>query len=299
MSDPQERLRDKTRQITALQQKVGSLEAQLSGAHRRAHKLNESVQTLERTIAEKDSEIRMLRSELEKTKGALDTVGAEIRGMKAEQVASMSKQRPGGAEYSMKEKLETAERRVAAMKDDMKLLSEAATDVLNQEPGAIDSLRDAVLAVGDPKFKILNIVLNRRSVRIDEIASTLVIDVSEALRILDELQSAGEVELREGTTAIPGKKYREVKIPAEEWKTWEPSDIFDNLEDIVEKAEGTENIVKALETAVDILETKMARGGALIFQMRRTAGAWRKKEGDREELKYTIREWKGRAEALA
>ncbi len=58
-----------------------------------------------------------------------------------------------------------------------------------------------------------------------------------------------------------------------------PSEIFDSLESIVENAEGGETIAKALENAVDIIEQKLSRGGAMIFQMRRTAGDWKRKEG--------------------
>ena len=67
----------------------------------------------------------------------------------------------------------------------------------------------------------------------------------------------------------------------------------------VEKAEGKDPIIEALESAVDILEQKLSRGGAMIFQLRRTASDWKRQEGNVEELRYTIKDWKSRAEALS
>ena len=57
-------------------------------------------------------------------------------------------------------------------------------------------------------------------------------------------------------------------------------------------------MVNAIETAVEMIEQKLARSGALIFQMRRTADSWKKQAGNVEELQYTIKDWKGRAQAL-
>jgi hypothetical protein len=78
----------------------------------------------------------------------------------------------------------------------------------------------------------------------------------------------------------------------------DPDAIFARLEEFIGKTDEQRSIVNALEVAVEILEQKLARGGAMIFQMRRTADSWRKQAGDREELQYTIREWRGRAQAM-
>ena len=132
----------------------------------------------------------------------------------------------------------------------------------------------------------------------DEIASILVSDMTGAIQIVDYLQAAGEVEIRDGTTVIPGKKYREVEAPTKEWEQASPAEIFDSLEDIVGRTEGNESIARALESAVDILEQKISRGGALVFEMRKAVGSWKKQAGNTEELQYTIREWKSRASSL-
>ncbi|MHA2004934.1 MAG: hypothetical protein ACW960_12615 [Candidatus Thorarchaeota archaeon] len=299
MSDEvHERLREKTLQIAQLQHQLQVLEAQLEGTQRRAGETGTKIVALESLIAEKDSENHLLRNELGRTKGALDTMGKEIRGIRAEQTQQMAKAKPTGDDYSLNAQLTDALRQNELLKEDIKSLSEAASAVLKDEPGARDHLRDAVMLVGDPRFKILNTVLEKRTVRIEEIASSLLIDVTQALAIVDELQAAGEIEIRDGNTVIPGEKYRVAKIPVEEWKTWDPPDIFDSLEDIVGKTEGHEAIAKAIEAAVDILEQKLARGGALVFQMRKTANLWKKSDNNVEELRYTVREWKGRAMSL-
>ncbi|MFW9846989.1 MAG: hypothetical protein ACFFD6_09590 [Candidatus Thorarchaeota archaeon] len=299
MSDEMaDRLREKTLQIAHLQQQLEVLQAQLEGTRRRAGETSTKVEALESLIAEKDSENVMLRTELDRTKGALDTVGKEIQGIRAEQTQQLARSKPSDSEFSLKDQLSEALRQNELLKEDIKALSEAASEVLKNEPSALDSLRDAVMLVGDPRFKILNMVLERRTVRIEEIASNLVLDVSQALAIVDELQAAGEIEIRDGNTIIPGEKYRVAKIPIDEWNTWEPSDIFDSLEDIVGRTEGHESIAKALSAAVDVLEQKISRGGALVFQMRKTADIWRKSDGNIEELQYMIREWKGRAQSL-
>ena len=299
MSEPNERLRERAIQIAQLSQKVETLQAQLGGSHRRANQLGENVSTLESVIGEKDSEIQMLRSELTKTKGALDSVGKTVRTMKVEQTQLLSKKPQTVDDTTLKDEVAILKQRVAKLKEDIKLLSEAATLVLTEKDEGIGILREAVRNVGDVEYKILNMVLDRRTIKIDEIASTLVEDIHTITEIIDRLQVAGEVLVIDGSTVIPATKYREVKIPVEEWKEMAPADIFDSLEELVGKAEGKENIVEALEKSVDILEQKMSRGGALVFQMRRMSSTWSKKEGNVEELQYTIREWKGRAGSLA
>ena len=297
--DVHARLKEKTLQIAQLQHQLGVLQAQLEGTQRRAGETGTKIVALESLIAEKDSENIMLRTELGRTKGALDTMGREIQGIRAEQTQQMARAKPTGDDYSLKQQISDARRQIELLKEDIKSLSEAASAMLKDEPGAREHLRDAVMLVGDPRFKILNTVLEKRTVRIEELASTLLIDVTEALAIVEELQAAGEIEIRDGSTVIPGEKYRVAKIPVDEWMSWDPPDIFDSLEDIVGKTEGHESIAKAIEAAVDILEQKLARGGALVFQMRKTADMWKKGDNNVEELQYTIREWKGRALALS
>ena len=292
------RLKEKTLQIAQLQHQLQVLQAQLEGTQRRAGETSTKIVALENLIAEKDSENHMLRTELGRTKGALDTMGKEIQGIRAVQTQQMAKAKPGGDEYSVKQKLSDALRKNELLKEDIKSLSEAASAVLKDEPGAREQLRDAIMLVGDPRFKILNIILEKRSVRVEELAASLQLDTTEALALVDELKAAGEIEVRDGSTVILREKYRAVKIPVEEWKTWDPADIFDSLEDIVGRTEGHESISKAIIAAVDILEQKIARGGALVFQMRKTADLWKKGDGNSEELQYTIREWKGRALSL-
>ncbi|MFX0053742.1 MAG: hypothetical protein ACFFAX_08885 [Promethearchaeota archaeon] len=296
--DVHERLKEKTLQIAQLQHQLQVLQAQLEGTQRRAGETSTKIVALENLITEKDSENHMLRTELGRTKGALDTMGKEIQGIRAEQTQQMAKARPSNDDYSLRQQLSDALRRNELLKEDIKSLSEAASAVLKDEPGAREHLRDAIMLVGDPRFKILNIVLEKRSVRVEELAASLQLDMTEALALVDELQAAGEIEVRDGSTVFPREKHREVKIPVEEWKTWDPADIFDSLEDIVRRTEGHESISKAIVTAVDILEQKIARGGALVFQMRKTADLWKKGKGNIEELQYTIREWKGRALSL-
>jgi chromosome segregation ATPase len=296
--DVHARLKEKTLQIAQLQHQLQVLQAQLEGTQRRAGETSTKIVALESLIAEKDSENHMLRTELGRTKGALDTMGKEIQGIRAEKTQHMTKASPGNDDYALRQQLSDALRRNELLKEDIKSLSEAASAVLKDEPGAREHLRDAIMLVGDPRFKILSIVLEKRSVRVEELAASLQLNMTEALALADELQAAGEIEVRDGSTVILREKYRVVKIPVDEWKTWDPADIFDSLEDIVGRTEGHESISKAIIAAVDILEQKVARGGALVFQMRKTADLWKKRDGDIEELQYTIREWKGRALSL-
>jgi hypothetical protein len=256
------------------------------------------VTHLEATVAQKDSEIQMLTSELSKTKGALDAVGREVQGIKAEQTQQLRKKAPGSDEYSMKEELAIAEQRIVRLQKDLKQFSEVATLVLNNEEGSLDKLREVLLEIGDAKYRILNMVLNRKSIRVDEIASTLVIEVSKAVEILDTLQVSGEVEIKDGSTVIPARKYRELTVPREDWMDMEPDAIFAGLEEFIEKTDDQGSVANALDTAVEILEQKLIRGGALVFQMRRTVESWRKQAGNIEELKYTIKDWRARANSM-
>ncbi|MFW9869442.1 MAG: hypothetical protein ACFFEL_07435 [Candidatus Thorarchaeota archaeon] len=295
--DINERLKDKTMQIVSLNQKLEVLQAQLGGSQRRANQLGEQVAQLESTLAQKDSEIQMLTTELSKTRGALEAVGKEVQGIKAEQTQQLLKRKPD-EEYSLKEELNLAEQRVRKLQEDLKRFSVAATSALNKEDGADEMLRKVLLEVGDPKYRILNIVLNRKSIRIEEIASTLVIDVSEALQKVESLQIAGEIEIKDGSTIIPARKYRELKVPKDQWNAMEPDAIFVGLEEFIGKTDDSTSIVNALETAVEILEQKLVRGGALVFQMRRTADTWKKQAGNLEELRYAVKDWRIRAQNM-
>jgi len=292
------RLRDKTMQIVSLNQKIETLQAQLGGSQKRANQLGQQVTQLEATITQKDSEIQILTSELSKTKGALDTVGKEVQGMKAEQTQQLSKKAPSSEEYSIREKLKSYEQQVARLQEDLKRFSSAATLVLNREDGALEKLQETLLEIGDPKYRILNQVLNRKSIRVEEIASSLIMDISGVMEILDALQAIGELEIKDGSTVIPGKKHREVKVPRDVWLAMEPDAIFESLEDFIGRTNDQSSIVNALETAVEILEQKIARGGALVFQMRRTADSWKKQMGNVEELQYTIKDWRKRASSM-
>ncbi len=296
--DVNERLREKTIQIVSLNQKLEALQAQLSGSQKRANQLGSKLTELEATLSERDSHIQRLESQLSVTKGALDSVGKEIQGIKAEQTQLLAKKKPGTENLSLKENLTFAEMTIERLREDLKIFSQTAISVLNQEEGALDKLKQVLLELGDPKYRILNLVLNRKSVRLEEIASNLVIDMSQALKYVETLQAEGEVEVREGNNVLPAAKYREVRVPREEWMQLDPPKVFEKLEEFIGRTDDNNSIVLAIETAVDVLEQKLARGGALIFQMRKTADSWRKQTGNTEELQYTVRDWKARAQAL-
>ncbi len=296
--DINERLRDKKMQIVSLNQKIETLQAQLSGSQKRANQLGQQVTQLETIIAQKDSEIQILTSELSRTKGALDTVGEEVQGMKTEQTQHLIKKTPSSEDYSIREKLKSYEQQVVRLQEDLKRFSNVATLVLAGEEGALEKLQETLLEIGDSKYRILNQVLNRKSIRVEEIASSLIMDISGVMEILDALQAVGEIEIKDGSTVIPAKKYREVRVPRDAWLAMEPDAIFESLEDFIRRTDDQGSIVNALETAVEILEQKIARGGALVFQMRRTADSWKKQMGNIEELHYTIRDWRGRANSM-
>ena len=298
MSDS-DRLRDKTVQIAMLNQKLESIQAQLSGATRRNTQLSEQVKALEAQLGEKDYEIQSLRSELERTKSALETVGEKMQGIRSEQSKSMSMKKPVVTEDPSAADLQKAVVKIARLEGNIKTLSEAATRVLLEKDGGLEKLSETIKLVGDIQNRVFNAVMEQRAIKTDELAAMMLAEVSEIKEAVDSLQAIGEVVLKDGNIVIPAKKYRETKIPVEDWKNMVPSEIFESLEAVIEKAEGGETISDALENAVDILEQKLSRGGAMIFQMRRTASDWKKQEGNVEELRYTIRDWKSRAESLA
>lgn len=298
MSDS-DRLRDKTVQIAMLNQKLESIQAQLSGATRRNTQLSEQVKALEAQLGEKDYEIQSLQSELERTQSALETVGEKMQGIRSEQSKSMSMKKPVVTEDPSAADLQKAVVKIARLEGNIKTLSEAATRVLLEKDGGLEKLSETIRLVGDIQNRVFNAVMEQRAIKTDELAAMMLAEVSEIKEAVDSLQAIGEVVLKDGNIVIPAKKYRETKIPVEDWKNMVPSEIFESLEAVIEKAEGGETISDALENAVDILEQKLSRGGAMIFQMRRTASDWKKQEGNVEELRYTIREWKSRAESLA
>jgi len=299
MSDPNERIRDQMMTIHSLNQKIDVLQAQLGRVQKRAHLLEEQLAQLEQVITQKDAEIQALNFDVQRYSGALDSMGHEVQRLRAEQTQQHAMAVPVQDDQKLGEQLAAAQQVIQKQKENLMALSRVATAVLNSEDNALEELQRVLLEAGDQRFRVLNLVLTKRSVGIAEIASILVVDVSKAMEIADTLQAAGEVEIRDGSTIIPARKYREVKISVEEWKDLDPLAIFDSLEGIIGRTEDGKSIVSAIEAAVDILEQKMTRGGTLVFEMRRTANSWKKKEGDVQELQYKIREWKARAQSLS
>lgn len=293
------RLKEKTIRIVSLNQRIEALQAQLEGSQRRAVQMSERIASLENELAEKQSENEILRQEITNSKAALDSVGREMQGIRAEQTSLLSKKKPTGEDNSLKDELSVAQMEIDRLRNDLRRLSEAATAVVNGDVDARSLLGDVLREVGDSKYRVLILVLSSKSASIDEIASNLVINTSEAIQLVDELEAEGELEMRNGSTVIPGSKYRELEVPKDEWAILDPMDIFTHLEKFVGRTDDQSTIVRALESAVEILEQKLARGGALVFQMRRTADSWRKQPDSIEELQYTIREWAGRAKALS
>jgi len=298
MSDPNERIRDQMMTIHSLNQKIDVLQAQLGGSQKRAHQLEEQLTHLEQVITQKDAEIHALSSDVQRYSGALDSMGREVQGLRAEQTPQHGMAVPVRDDQKLGEQLAAAQQEIQKQKENLMALSRVATAVLNSEDNALEDLQRVLLEAGNQRFRVLNLVLTKRSVRIEEIASILVVDVSKAMEIADILQAAGEVEIGDGNTIIPAKKYREVKVPIEEWRNLDPLAIFDSLEGVIGRTEGGEGIASAIEAAVDILEQKISRGGTLVFEMRRTANSWKKEEGNVQELQYKIREWKARAQSL-
>lgn len=296
--DINERLREKTVQIISLNQNIDTLQAQLSGSQKRANQSGARVAELEASLAERNSQIKLLESQITKTKGALETVGKEMQSVKAEQMQTHAKKQPGVEDQTLRENLTLAEITIERLREDIRIFSRAATSVLNQEENAHETLRHVLLEFGDPKYRILNMVLNRKSLRVEEIASTLVLNIAQTLNHIEALQTEGEVEVRDGHTIIPAAKYREVSVPKDEWMQLDPLQVFERLEQFLETTDDCKSVGLALDISVEVLEQKLARGGALIFQMRRTADSWKKHAGSSEELRYTIRDWKARARAL-
>ncbi|RLI49811.1 MAG: hypothetical protein DRO73_05225 [Candidatus Thorarchaeota archaeon] len=297
--DMMTRLREKTMQIAALNQRIETLQVQLSGSVKRANKLSQQVHELEEVIEQKNAEIQSLREELRRMQGALQAMGQHVQDMRSDQPVVRAS--PGFAHdcSQLQTEIDKAHADIRELKGRIERLSAAAMDVVTGKEQAVDALKKALMEAGDPRFRILAIVLQKRRAKVEDLAAMLVADISAVMEAVDKLQAEGEVEVDQNGVVIPAKKYREAQVPVEKWQHSPPEQIFDELEKIVARAEGHENVSKALEAAVDILEQKLARGGALIFEMRRTANTWRSSQGDLEDLQYKIRQWKARAQALA
>jgi len=237
MSDPNERIRDQMMTIHSLNQKIDVLQAQLGGAQKRAHQLGEQIAQLEQVITQKDAEIQALSSDVQRYSGALDSMGHEVQGLRAEQTQQHAMAVPVQANQKLGEQLAAAQQVIQKQKENLMALSRVATAILNSEDNALEDLQRVLHEAGEQRFRVLNLVLTKRSARIEEIASILVVDVSKAMEIADTLQAAGEVEIRNGSTIIPARKYREVKVSVEEWKNMDPLAIFDSLEGIIGKTE--------------------------------------------------------------
>ena len=195
MSDQNERIHDQMMTIHSLNQKIEVLQAQLGGSQKRAHQLEEQLAQMEQMIAQKDVEIQALGSDVQRFSGALDSMGREVQGLRAEQTPQHAMAIPAQDDQKLGEQLAAAKQEIQKQKENLMVLSQAATAILNSEDNALENLQRVLLEAGDQKFRVLNLVLTKRSVRIEEIASILVVDISKAMEIADTLQAAGEVEM--------------------------------------------------------------------------------------------------------
>ncbi|TFG14792.1 hypothetical protein EU537_02300 [Candidatus Thorarchaeota archaeon] len=299
MSDNSDANRNRAMQVAALNQKIESLQAQLGGAQRRANEAGNRVAELERLIGDKDSEIQMLQNELSRTKETLESIGKEMRAMKVEKNQTVPQNESRSTSHISQDEFDFYKAKTSALRKDLRKLSQAATGVIQNQENAMKQLEEILEEVGDPKYRVLNYVLKTRSVKKTDLSSMFLLESAEVNEILDELGTEGEIEMEDSNTVIPGEKYRKANIPLEEWRASQPEYIFNSLEEVVMKLHGPEAISDALGKAVDILEQKLARGGAIIFQMRRAANDWEKGGKNAEDLQYQIREWKSRALSLS
>ncbi len=294
MSDINERLREKTLQIAALNQKIETLHAQLAASRRRANELTVRVETLEQQVAEKEQETQALRAEVRRYKDALDRLGKEVQSMRAGQSAAPRVRTPGATD-DLRGQVEESQRLLGSLQGRLSRLQDASLAVVTGEEGAVDRLRQTLMEVGDLEHKVFLLLFQKRRARLEEIAAALVADVQEVASAVDGLVDAGELEFKDAQTVVLGRKYTEVEVPTAAWQTASPAEIFDSLVDIIGRTDEPAVVARALEEAADALEQQLSRGGALMFEMRRTASSWRSAGGDTESLKYKVREWKMRA----
>ncbi len=293
------RLREKTMQIAALNQRLEVLQAQLSGSVRRATQLSQRVEELEAQLREREEEILRLKDELKRSQNAMRAMGAAMResqqgGVTAEAAVPVARE----DSKQLREQLDLANAKLRLLEGNLSRLSAAAMAVILGTEGAVDVLKSVLAEAGDSKHRVLVHVMRHHKMKLDDLAALLVSDKSAVRETVERLVAEGELEMAPGDVVQLAKKYREAQVPTERWQAASPEEIFDDLEKIVSRTDDSESVARALETAVDLLEQKMARGGALIFQMRRTASSWKSSPGSTEDLRYKIKEWKSRAAAL-
>ncbi len=296
--DVSTRLREKTMQIAALNQRLEVLQTQLSGSVRRATQLAHQVEQLEAQLKEREEEIARLKDELKRSQAAMKAMGAAMK--ESQQGGPVAGAAPRAREdpAQLRSQLDKTAARMRLVEGNLSRLSAAALNVVMGVEGAVEGLRKTLAEAGDTKSRVLVLVLRHGKIRLDDLAASLLIDRSVVKETVERLVAEGELEVGPGDVVMPAKKHREAQVPVERWMRASPAEIFDELEKIVSRTDDAESIARALETAVDLLEQKIARGGVLIFQMRRTASSWKSSPGSTEDLRYKIKEWKSKAAAL-
>ncbi|MDF1537506.1 MAG: hypothetical protein P1Q69_01205, partial [Candidatus Thorarchaeota archaeon] len=169
MSDDSARLKEKTVQVTMLNQKMEALQAQLSGATRRNTQLAEQIKELQEQLSQKDYDIQSIQMELDRTKTALESVGQQMQGIKAKETLEMGRKKPVTGDSVAKEELQQAEVKIARLQGDIKKLSEAATSVILKREDGLEKLSETIKLVGDMQHRIFTFVMEQRAVKKDEL----------------------------------------------------------------------------------------------------------------------------------
>lgn len=291
MSDMDKHLKSQRMASLANDQRVDSLQAQLEGAQKRARELKERVIELEGIIKSKDDEIQIFRSEINKQRCALEQASKELKEIKGEKMPSYIIEKRNEPDIYKHEKTEQL---LHDTREKLKRLSKVVTESINSDTVSVNMIRDAVIEHGDLQYRVLNIIIEKKSVKLDEIASITTTDNREIYEIIDNLSNLGEVEIRDSNTVVIAEKYHKSVINTDNWKDMKISDIFDSLQELIRMSESNKEIANAIEKVVDIVEQTASGAGALVFEMRKTSGIWKNKFGDVEDLIYKIKEWKSR-----
>ena len=151
MSDSNERIRDQMMTIHSLNQKIDVLQAQLGGAQKRAHQLEEQLAQLEQVITQKDAKVQALDSDVQRYSGALDSMGHEVQGLRAEQTQQNAMVVPVRDDQKLGEQLAAAQQIIQKQKENLMALSRVTTAVLNSEDNALEDLQRVLLEAGDQR----------------------------------------------------------------------------------------------------------------------------------------------------
>ena len=162
---------------------------------------------------------------------------------------------------------------------------------LAAEPGIKEKAREFIMARGSMTHRVLLLVTERGSMDMNEIAKLTGLDQITIKRAVEILLREHSIEIRGSLLTVAGG----IKLPDfEAWRKIPLEKLFDEIGEYCAVAKAPELVSQALQALKDGVEQRV-RSRTLVFEIGKEIQQWRRGNGNLQDLRFRINEWKQRA----